>query len=130
MNHPIQPLATDEHGVLRFRQNKIVRDMLDFATPLGFSMNTIACKDYTDADRQQFAQLIGYSLDGYGSLSSYVDDVAYQTAALLAEPEPMTEETARIAALELELFNLRGAIDALRKPMAVLFGMHEDDLSH
>ena len=73
MKHPMQPLAKDEHGTLRFQQNKIVRDLLEFATSRGFGLNEIAEREYSDEDRQQFAQLIGYSLSGYGELG-YVDD--------------------------------------------------------
>lgn len=37
--HPMQPLLKDEHGVLRFKANKIVRFLLD-AGP--FDMNALA----------------------------------------------------------------------------------------
>lgn len=73
MKNPIQPLANDEHGVLRFKPNAIVRHLLD-AHPT-CDMNRLACMDFTDDDRQQFAQLIGYSLSGYGDLG-YVSDHA------------------------------------------------------
>lgn len=126
MKHPIQPLETDAQGVLRFKANRIVRDMLDFATPRGFSMNTIAAADYSDEDRQQFTQLIGYSLSGYGSLSSYVDDVAYSTAAHMADGKD--ERDAHIAALEEKVQELRDAINGLREPVARLLEMHPDDL--
>lgn len=126
MKHPIQPLENDAQGVLRFKANRIVRDMLDFATPRGFSMNSIAAADYSDDDRQQFTQLIGYSLSGYGELSSYVDDVAYSTAANMAEGSD--ERDAHISALEEKLQELRQAIDGLRVPVARLLEMHPDDL--
>lgn len=75
-NHPVQPLVTDERGVIRFRKNTIVRFLLD-AGP--FDMNRLALMDFSDEDRQQFAQLIGYTLGGYGDLS-YVTDEAYARA--------------------------------------------------
>ena len=83
LKNPIQPLANDEHGVLRFRANRIVQHLLD--THPTCDMNSLACMDFTDDDRQQFAQLIGYSLSGYGSLS-YVDDEAYDAATAQACP--------------------------------------------
>lgn len=64
--HPIQPLYTDSDGAVRFKENAIVRFLLD-AGP--FNMNHIAEREFTVEDREQFAQLIGYSLCGFGELS-------------------------------------------------------------
>lgn len=124
MKHPIQPLAPDARGTLRFRANAIVQHLLD--THPKCDLNTLARMDFTDDDRQQFAQLIGYSLDGYGELSSYVDDVAYGAAVRMAEG--MAEPEARIASLEQKIAELREAINNLREPCARLFEMHPDDL--
>ena len=88
-------------------------------------MNTLARKDFSDDDRQQFAQLIGYSLAGY-CMSGYVDDAAYYAAANVAAG--MEEKDARIAGLEQKLAELRAAVDMLREPMARLLEMHPDDL--
>ena len=120
--NPIQPLANDARGVLRFKANAIVQHLLD--THPTADMNTLARMDFTDDDRQQFAQLIGYSLSGYSELQSYVDDDAYNAAATMAD-EGLTEDKARIASLEHEMFMVRSA---LREPMARLFGIHPDDL--
>ena len=125
MLNPIQPLVEDAHGVLRFKENSIVRHMLDWARPRGMGLNELARMDFTDDDRQQFAQLIGYSLSGYADLG-YVDDVSYSTAAYMDEGKD--ERDARIAALEAKLTELRRAIDALREPMARLLEMHPEDL--
>ena len=72
MKHPIQPLYTDEHGTLRFKANAIVRYLLDNG---GIDLNALAELDFSDDDRMQFAQLIGYSLCGFGDLSYTSDDV-------------------------------------------------------
>ena len=80
---PTQPLERDEGGVIRFRGNAIVRFLLD-AGP--FDMNQLAHMRFTRAERSEFAQLIGYSLSGYGELS-YVTDDEYNAAALLAALE-------------------------------------------
>ena len=74
-------------------------------------------------DREQFAQLTGYSLSGFGELS-YVRMETYAAAALMAETG-VTETEARIAYLEEELASLR---NALREPVARLFGIHPDDI--
>lgn len=60
------PVITDAQGVRRFRANPIVCFLLD-AGP--FTMNTLATMDFSDADRAEFAQLIGYSVDGWYDLS-------------------------------------------------------------
>jgi hypothetical protein len=122
MKNPIQPLVTDERGTVRFKENAIVRHLLDSHPKC--DMNTLAVMDFSNDDRQQFAQLIGYSLSGYSSLQRYVDDDAYGVAAALLD-EGLTEKDARIAYLEHELFMVRSA---LREPMARLFGVHPDDL--
>ena len=123
MKNPIQPLAKDGHGVLRFKANGIVQHLID--THPACNMNDLAIRNFTDDDRQQFAQLIGYSLSGYGELG-YVDDEAYTAASYMAQG--MDEKNARIAALENKLAELRKAIDTLRKPFALILEMHPDDL--
>jgi hypothetical protein len=120
MNNPIQPLAKDNQGVLRFKKNAIVEYLLDNG---GMDLNHLAGLDFSKDDRQQFAQLIGYSLSGYGELS-YVDDEAYTAAQIMAE-QGISEDAAKIQYLEGELIALRSA---LRAPMARLFEVHPDDL--
>jgi hypothetical protein len=66
--HPMQPIVFAPDGVIRFKENRIVTHLLDFATPLGCGMNQLAVLDFTDDERMQFAQLIGYSVSGYGDL--------------------------------------------------------------
>lgn len=124
MKNPIQPLAQDKHGVVRFKANAIVRHLID--THPTVDMNRLAAMNFSDDDRQQFAQLIGYSLSGYGELVSYVDDEAYSAAANMADG--LDERDARIAALEQKVAELRSAADMLREPVARLLEMHPDDL--
>lgn len=112
MKNPIQPFKKDEHGTLRFKGNAIVQHLLD--THQSCDMSELAKMDFTDDDRQQFAQLIGYSLDGYGMLS-YVDDNAYYAAQHLAENPEMTDAEARIAASKTALIHqLEEALEELR----------------
>lgn len=74
---PLQPLYKDAHGVIRFQANAIVRYLLDEG---GIDMNMLAALPFSQADREQFAQLIGYSLSGFSELS-YVRDETYERAA-------------------------------------------------
>ncbi|MGF6434999.1 hypothetical protein [Kosakonia sp. 1610] len=80
---PMQPLEFDDRGTLRFKENKIVRRLLDYSKQRGYGLNEIALEDFTDDDRMQLAQLIGYSLSGYGELS-YVSDESWERAASAA----------------------------------------------
>lgn len=64
--HPLQPVAADDNGVARFKDNQIVRFLLD-AGP--FDLNQLALMPWSDEDRCQLAQLLGYSVSGYGELS-------------------------------------------------------------
>jgi len=73
VKHPPQPLVRDKQDVVRFKSNAIVRFLLD-AGP--FDLNQIAVIPFKAEDREQFAQLIGYSLVGFGELS-YVRDETF-----------------------------------------------------
>jgi hypothetical protein len=81
--HPMQPVERDADGVSRFKANKIVRFLVDWAAPRGMSLHDLAMLPFDAADRAQLAQLIGYSVDGYSELS-YVSDRSYDQAAKLA----------------------------------------------
>ncbi len=74
--HPMQPVVFDKEGVARFKVNAIVRAMLDFNTMKGWmDLNAIAILPFTDEDRVQFAQLIGYSVSGAGDLDYFPEDL-------------------------------------------------------
>lgn len=107
MRHPIQPLVT-ENGVVRFRANAIVRHLLDHG---GIDMNALARMTFSDEDRAQFAQLIGYSLSGYGSLG-YVSDDAYRAAEAMVDGTD--ERDARIDTLTVELTELLREMESPR----------------
>jgi hypothetical protein len=76
---PMQPLVIDKHGTIRFKENALVRYLLDNG---GIDMNMLSTLEFSDADRDQFAQLIGYSVGGYGELS-YVSDESYERAHVI-----------------------------------------------
>ena len=87
--HPIQPLVRDEHGILRFKENSIVRFLLDNGP---YNMNSLASRnDFSQEDREQFAQLIGYSLCGFCDLS-YVRDETKEAAEAMKPSESVCDE--------------------------------------
>ncbi len=118
--HPIQPLVRDQHGVVRFKANAIVEHLLKHG---GIDLNAIARMDFDQRDREQFAQLIGYSVSGFGELSYARPDIVAAADRMLESGE--TADAARIASLQQEIDALR---DALRDPIARLFAVHPDDL--
>ncbi len=86
LNHPMQPVQIDPDGVIRFKRNEIVRFLLD-AGP--YDLNKLAMMKWSDEDREQLAQLIGYSVSGFGDLpysSKEVVRAADDEAAKLSTP--------------------------------------------
>ncbi len=73
MKHPVQPLEMVE-GILRFKQNKIIRKLLDFSSEHGYSLNEIAKEYHDDEDYVQLMQLIGYSVVGNCDLNCVSDE--------------------------------------------------------
>ena len=79
MKHPMQTIVLD-NGTPRFQENKIVRYLLDIVRHKGIcDMNQLAILPFDNGDREQFAQLIGYSVSGFLELS-YVSDEAVAVA--------------------------------------------------
>ena len=67
---PTQPIVWAKDGIIRFKENPLVRTVLDAATDgRRMSMNDLALMEFSREDREQFAQLIGYSVSGFGELS-------------------------------------------------------------
>jgi hypothetical protein len=118
--HPIQPLEKDSNGVLRFKKNAIVEYLLDNG---GINLHDIACLGFSREDHEQFAQLIGYSLSGFSSLS-YASNEVYETADRMFY-ENKTEEEARIEVLEETLSDIK---KGLREVASTAFNIHPDDL--
>jgi len=89
--HPMQPVIKDAASVPRFRENAIVRALLDRDAERGKGpgrndggLNWIGTQDFTQANKEQFAQLIGYSIVGYHELS-YVSDESCAKASACAK---------------------------------------------
>ena len=65
-HHPMQPLELDEHDVIRFKRNKIIDWLFETGK---LDLNEIAKMNFSKDDQMQLAQLLGYSVRGYGDLS-------------------------------------------------------------
>lgn len=70
--NPMQPIVIAEDGVVRFQANRIVQAMLDHCSATGLDLNDLTVRfhgrEFRD-DWNQFAQLHGYSVGGFCSLS-------------------------------------------------------------
>ncbi|MFV1539480.1 MULTISPECIES: hypothetical protein [unclassified Phaeobacter] len=121
MTQPIQPLIEDSHGVLRFKANAIVQHLLDNG---GIDLNQIATMDFSREDREQFAQLIGYSWGGACDLGYMSDEVL--DAADVMHKSGKSEAEARADTLREQITNAKRS---MRDGVAELFCVHPDDLS-
>jgi hypothetical protein len=99
LKHPDQPIALDDEGVIRFKQNAIVRFLVDWAAGANGSvgypklvtpghcapdLNQLSMLGFSREDWVQFGQLIGYSVSGWSELS-YVRDADYYRIDAQAE---------------------------------------------
>jgi len=121
----MQPIVEDKHETLRFKENKIVSKLLDFASERGYDMNEIAMGDFSNEDRQQFAQLIGYSVGGYSSLS-YSEPNIYETATIMFK-NGESETDAKLKYYENLVDKLK---EQFKEPVANLFNIHPEDLEY
>ena len=113
---PIQPI---EDG--RFVGNSIVMALLKTST---LDLNDIGMIPFTDQERMQFAQLIGYSVRGFSELS-YVNDETHDAVMIINENINATEEESRSYALRKQLDEAKRGI---KIAAAALFDVHPDDL--
>ena len=111
---PMQPIVNG-----RFIQNRIVTTLLDRA-PIG--LNEIACMNFTQSEREQFAQLIGYSLSGFGELSYASDDI-YEIAEKMDNGKSETD--AKVEHFQETLNDVR---IGMKEIIPCLFRIHPDDL--
>lgn len=87
LKHPMQPIGWDETDkVIRFKANKIVRFLLDMGP---FDLNKISMMNaqgmFHEDDYTQLMQLIGYSVSGYGDLSTSPKEIVTKADDIAAE---------------------------------------------
>jgi len=98
----MQPVVKDKNGDLRFRENAIIQYIVDHADEVvhpgapaidpdtgrpyhqgRLDLGKLMTMNFPQEDREQFAQLMGYSITGYHELS-YVSDESCAQASILA----------------------------------------------
>ena len=103
MRHPVQPLIIDKHGVVRFKENRIVTHMWS-------SMMSVGGVDFHDhflkTDNEQLSQLTGITFNMFKDLpfaspeTIAIADTMYR--------EKISEDKARIQWLEKRVKELEG----------------------
>jgi hypothetical protein len=88
--HPMQPVVLAEDNVIRFRPNRLVQWMLaQGERGERFDINRIVAESqrrgYEPDEIEQFWQLVGYSVSGFGGLSDVRPETA-EAADELAAP--------------------------------------------
>ena len=71
------------HGVVFFKKNAVVSLLLDESQKRGYGLNELPLDKFSQADIEEFYQLIGYSLSGYHELT-LVSDLAALEASKVA----------------------------------------------
>lgn len=121
MKHPMQPiLPPDENGIVRFQANAIIRHLFNNGT---IDLNLIGRLPFDNDDRTQLAQLIGYSVSGFGDLS-YVDRTTVAAADAMVANPTIDERDARIKYLEETLSQVKAS---LRTTDSELYDISLDD---
>ncbi len=68
--HPMQPVVLTDDNVARFKENAIVRHLVDsYPGPHGGKLNALSLLKFSSEDWEQLLQLIGYSVDGFADHS-------------------------------------------------------------
>lgn len=107
--HPMQPVSLDKDGVMRFKPNQIINHLFDTGK---LDLNQLATMKFSNNDREQIAQLLGYSVSGYGDLS-YVSRESLAVADAMCLPENMAKSE-----LQLQNEHLRDELKLFRDTMA------------
>ena len=116
MKHPTQKIIDG-----RFVGNKIVKYLRDHS---GINMTELRMLEFDTEDREQFVQLLGYSLSTYSELD-YVTDTAYQKAIFLEEKPELKDAEAEMLVISTKLARARKLVAELT---AELFRIHPDNL--
>lgn len=110
---PLHNLHIDEQGTLRFKESKIVKYLLDNSEIVPTTIY------FPKEDWEQFSQLIGYSVSGWGGLP-YVSDIAYEMVCTKQNSFNKKFEDVYAEQLETETMRLR---EILKSAMCGIFNL-------
>ena len=90
MSHTtMQPVMIDQDGIVRFKQNRIVRQLIDKGSRAGFGIGEIkagvAAGTFDADEHMQLIQLAGINVDSYCSCSFVSKQSAGQATAAAAQ---------------------------------------------
>jgi hypothetical protein len=112
----MQPVVKGDRGELHFRENAIIRYIVDHAADVvhpgapaidpdtgrpyhqgRLDLGKLMQMDFPQEDREQFAQLMGYSISGYHELSYVSDESCAQASELAHAVDPVATAGCRDA---------------------------------
>jgi len=100
---PMQPVVVAHDDVIRFKSNRIVRDLLAHASTTGLSLNELKFEEYDQDEIDQFYQLIGYSVSGYGDIDEVskesVEEADKESSAVIDRIECIRQFARTVPAL-------------------------------
>lgn len=90
MSQPMQPIVIDPSGVVRFHRNRVVRFLLDESTAgrtINLNLLSVMFQNggFSPDDWEQFLQLIGYSVSGFGELGTVRPETVEAADKIAAE---------------------------------------------
>jgi hypothetical protein len=80
--HPTQDIYLDEEGINRFKCNQIVRILLSTSV---LDLNKLSQLGFSVEDWDQFIQLLGYSIDGWGEMDHVTDEMFVKVTSYIIE---------------------------------------------
>jgi len=88
MKHPVQPIGYDGEGVIRFKPNSIINWLFETKK---LDLNQVRMMvedtggDFPLEDYTQLMQLLGYSVSGYGDLSTSPQEIVVEADKIAAQ---------------------------------------------
>lgn len=114
-SHPIQPLLQDEDGTVYFKENSVVTYLWIYSR---LKIADITKQGFSQEDKEQFAQLIGFNIDRFSELDCASQEVIHAANRMFIDGDD--ERDARINDLTGRQTELKeGLVEVVR----LLFGV-------
>lgn len=117
----MQPIVLNEKGVPQFQPNEAINRLFDAHAV--YAATLLEAEDFSEDDRQQFAQLIGYTVQAYCKLP-------FASAEVAAEAQRKGALLVRAAAEAARLKRFREDRAAMPERNAHLFDLHKSGLTY